>query len=136
MESAILTSAEQISNLRIMAEKRKANEEKRASKTPQKRGRGSKSPQKKATRSKSTDQPKTPLKKLTAAQKSKKDASSSSPSEADFCIICLKELPPKLTKNNSIECNECHRPVHLACANIQNSYFTCIHCDSEFSEEE
>lgn len=75
-------------------------------------------------------------KKTTTAQKSKKYISSSSPSEADFCIICMKELPPKLTKNNSIECNECHRPVHLACANIQNSYFTCIHCDSEFSEEE
>lgn len=120
MASAILASTEQVSNRRIMAEKRKANEEKRVSKSPQKRGRPSKSPKKKAT----------------PAKKKNDTTSSSSPSETDFCIICLQPMPSKCTKNNSIACNTCKREVHLKCANMRNSYFTCIHCDSEFSDEE
>lgn len=56
----------------------------------------------------------------------------SAPSEdEDFCIICMGPLPLRLTQNNSISCNSCKRPVHLKCANIMHSYFTCKHCDSD-----
>lgn len=122
MQSAILTSAEQVLHLRLRADKRKAAEEKRLSK----------SPKKKATPVKG----KPPQKKVTPTKKKNETSSSSSPSETDFCIICMQPMPSKLTKNNSIACNVCKREVHLKCANIQNSYYTCIHCDSEYSEEE
>lgn len=55
--------------------------------------------------------------------------------DVDFCIICLTLLPNKLTAQNSIKCNECRRPVHLKCANMRRSFFTCKHCDSELDDE-
>lgn len=105
------------------AKKRKQNADKKAAK---------KAKQKKPVKSK----PSSPQKKVTPSKKTNEASSSSSPSETDFCIICLQPMPTKLTRNNSIACNTCKRDVHLKCANIKNSYFTCVHCDSEFSEEE
>lgn len=45
-------------------------------------------------------------------------------------------MPTNLTRNNSIKCNTCKRPVHLKCADIKNSFY-CKHCerDSEFQEK-
>lgn len=123
MESAILTSPEKVSDLRERAKKRKQNADKKAAK---------KAKQKKPVKSK----PSSPQKKVAPSKKTNEASSSSYPSEKDFCIICLQPMPNKLTKNNSIACNTCKRDVHLKCANIKNSYFTCVHCDSEFSEEE
>lgn len=70
----------------------------------------------------------------------KKKSSSSSPSEedndneeedVDFCIICMKNMPRKLTRYNSIKCNMCKRAVHLKCANMRTSFFTCKNCESD-----
>ena len=41
------------------------------------------------------------------------------------------EFVAKLTRNNSIECNKCQRPLHLKCANMTRSYFTCQNCESD-----
>lgn len=76
-------------------------------------------------------------KKQTASKQNppkKRRRSSSSPSESDFCTICLGPMPKKLTKNNSIDCMECKRPVHLKCANMTRSYYICKHCESEESD--
>lgn len=49
----------------------------------------------------------------------------------DFCIICMDSLPKKLIPNNSIECFECKRPVHLKCAKMTSSVFVCKNCDTD-----
>lgn len=59
----------------------------------------------------------------------------SSAEGADFCIICLKTMPPNLTRNNSIRCDTCNRAVHLKCTDMLASYFRCKHCDSDYDEE-
>lgn len=72
------------------------------------------------------------------AKRGKKKASPSSQSssdDAEFCIICLKTMPRNVTSNNTIRCNTCNRAVHLKCADMQASYFTCKHCDSDYEEE-
>lgn len=52
--------------------------------------------------------------------------------DLDFCLICLDLLPPKLTKANSIKCNGgCDRFVHLKCAAMTKSYFTCENCETD-----
>lgn len=69
MKTAVLTSPEQASILRERAKKRKENEEKKGSK------------------------------KAKPSAKSKPNvSSSSSPSETDFCIICLKQCHPNAQK--------------------------------------
>lgn len=81
---------------------------------------------------------KTPKKATPPAKRSKtkKTSPSSDEDDADFCIICLKLLPAQLTSSNSIKCNVCKRPVHLKCAGMRRSYFTCIHCDSDLDDDE
>lgn len=76
----------------------------------------------------------TPAKKQKANPAKKTRRLDSSSSEEDFCIICLETMPKRLTKSNSIKCNECGREVHLKCANITTSYFTCVNCESEYSD--
>lgn len=56
---------------------------------------------------------------------------SSSSEDEDFCIICMKTMPRKLTRENSVACIECKREVHLACANMGRSYFICQNCYSD-----
>ncbi|KYN00588.1 hypothetical protein ALC62_08638 [Cyphomyrmex costatus] len=82
-----------------------------------------------------------PARKKTAVKRGKKKSSSSlaedddddndDDEDVDFCIICLKNLPRKLTRYNAVECNMCKRPVHLKCAKIHTSYFTCKNCESD-----
>lgn len=107
MVSAISTSSEKRIELHEQAAKRSATIEKKKKKAPEKK-----------------------------KQKQKKRRSSSSSLDEDFCIICLNGMPNKLKPFNSIKCVICSRAVHLKCANIQGSSFTCINCDSEYSENE
>lgn len=125
MQSAILTSPD---NMAVLKEKKKAADAKKAAAEAKKA-----TPKKKAIAS-----PPAKRAKKTKQQKSPaKDKSSSSSSEDDdFCIICIKKMPKKLTAANSIKCNVCRRAVHLKCANMSGSYFTCKHCDSDWDEED
>ncbi|EDW77184.1 uncharacterized protein Dwil_GK22069 [Drosophila willistoni] len=70
------------------------------------------------------------------AAKRFKPTSPPSDEETDFCIICLKLLPQKLTAANSINCNVCKRPVHFKCSNMQASYFTCKSCESDVDDDD
>lgn len=81
-------------------------------------------PQQQAKRSKLTQKDQ---KKKT--QKNKNE--SSDDEDVDFCIICMKSMPKKLTPKNSIACDQCGREVHLRCAHIISGYFTCSNCDSD-----
>lgn len=74
--------------------------------------------------------------KTTPAKKTRRNSSSSMSSEEEFCTICLKQMPKKLNRNNSVNCNMCNRPVHFKCANMTASYYTCVHCDSDYSDNE
>lgn len=69
-------------------------------------------------------------------KKRNKPVSSLSSSEEDFCILCLEAMPKKLTKYNSIACNVCKRNVHLKCAKMTASYYTCPNCNSDDEEEQ
>lgn len=112
MQSSVLTSPENIAALKEKAAKRKYRKTSKKTKPPTKHAKIQKSP-------------------------SKEDESPSSASEDDdFCIICIKKMPKKLTTANSIKCNSCKRPVHLKCADMRRSYYTCKHCDSDLDEEE
>lgn len=73
--------------------------------------------------------------KATSPSASRSHHASSSDEDVDFCIICLNSMPSKLNKNNSIACNTCKRAVHLKCADMTASFFTCKNCQSdEWSE--
>lgn len=108
MKTSILTSAESIADLKL----RKENRSKRGSTT--------KPPPKQAKRAKK--------------QQTSSSSDEESENDADFCIICLKKLPTRLSRQNSIPCNECKRPVHLKYANMKNSFFTCRHCESDYED--
>lgn len=69
-------------------------------------------------------------------QKPSKQRSSSSSSDEDICIICMENLPRKLNRFNSIKCNTCKRPVHLKCATMTSSFFTCKHCETDSENED
>lgn len=143
MQSAELTSPENIAALKERAAKKKATQ-KQAKTAPK-----AKKAAAKATTSKvpppaakeTTPQKATPKKARSKkqtkppAKRSKQRSSQSSDEDTDFCIICLTLLPKKLTAENSIKCNSCRRPVHLKCANIRASYYTCKHCDSDLDDE-
>ncbi|KYM95850.1 hypothetical protein ALC62_13501 [Cyphomyrmex costatus] len=119
MQSAIITSPECIASFNEKATKTAA---KQLTKQAAKRGR-------KATkRTKAT--PSKP-----SAKRIKAKESSPSDDDMDFCIICLDLLPRNLTAENSIKCNECS-PVHLKCAEMRASYFTCKHCASDEQSDE
>ncbi|XP_058817360.1 U6 snRNA phosphodiesterase 1 [Topomyia yanbarensis] len=50
--------------------------------------------------------------------------------DVDFCMICNKLMPAKLTRKNSIECEICDRPFHLKCVGMTNrTTFTCINSE-------
>ncbi|XP_053951237.1 uncharacterized protein LOC128858766 [Anastrepha ludens] len=126
MQSAELTSPE---NQAVLKEKAAAKAAKGAKKpTPQKP-----TPKKATTKRATPDN----TKRATPSRAAKRVKPTSPPSdeETDFCIICLKLLPLKLTAANSINCNVCKRPVHLKCANMQASYFTCKHCESDVDDD-
>lgn len=112
MKSTVLTSTETVASLKEKQNKRDEAKQRKAEK---------------AVKRKPTPQT-PPVKKRTRSAAKKK---SSSDEDIDFCLVCMKNLPAKLTKNNSIECNLCKRPFHLKCANMTRSYFTCRNCDSD-----
>lgn len=109
MASTILTSPETVATLHEKAAK------KRAAPTPIKKAKRKATP---------------PAKK--SAKRKKQTKKDSDEEDLDFCLICLDLLPPKLTKANSIKCNGgCDRFVHLKCAAIKKSYYTCKNCESD-----
>lgn len=131
MQSAVLTSPECIASLKEKAAKR-------AAKLPAKQA--FVSPSKERGRKVTLAKPSTKRTKATpskpSAKRTKAKESPPSDDDVDFCLICLDLLPRKLTAANSIKCNECSRPVHLKCADMRASYFTCKHCASDFEDEE
>lgn len=69
--------------------------------------------------------------KKSSTQRAAKMSHSSSSEDEDFCVLCFKTMPRKLTKSNSVACISCGREVHLACANMTRSYFNCPNCESD-----
>lgn len=102
MKSAVLTSPEVLSELREKAEKKREREEKRDN-TPA-------------------------SKKRKVRGKSKEEDEEE---DVDFCIICMKNMPKKMNRQNTIHCNVCDRAVHLKCAGMTASNWTCKHCISD-----
>lgn len=84
----------------------------------------------KSQRRKNDDQ-KTTMAPTVKKKAARPKPSSSSSEKDDFCIICMKTMPRKLSCSNSIECNKCKRAVQLKCSNMQTGFFTCINCDSD-----
>jgi len=112
MKSTILTSPENVANLRQKAEEKQAKEAKKHKKKMQE------------------------VVKLPAAKRSRRTCQApplmeSDSEEEDFCTICKGPMPKKLTKNNAIHCNGCDRAVHLKCARVLADGYTCVHCESE-----
>ncbi|XP_031639161.1 uncharacterized protein LOC116351222 [Contarinia nasturtii] len=108
MKSTVLTSIENIAKLKEKRQKCEDAKKKKEGSTQKRKRSYQIEPAKKRT------QP-------TRAAASKKESSSSSDEDVDFCMICMENLPAKLTKNNSIECNKCQRPFHLKCVNMSLS---------------
>lgn len=127
IKSSVLTSPENIAVLKKKAAEKKEKEQKKAA--------PKKVIPKNATPKKATPKKKSQKKVTPPAKRPKAKTSPSSDEDEDFCIICLTLMPNILTASNSIKCNTCQRPVHLKCANMSESYFTCKHCDTDYDEE-
>ncbi|XP_018395735.1 PREDICTED: uncharacterized protein LOC108774189 [Cyphomyrmex costatus] len=111
MKSCELTSPENIAVLKEKAAKKAAEAAKKeATATRKKRA---------TTAPKKTTQPVKRFKTQISPRSADEDDDDD---DADFCILCLKLLPKKLTAFNSIQCNSCERPVHLKCANMRTSF--------------
>ena len=54
--------------------------------------------------------------------------------DKEFCTICLKAIPKKLNKRNSMNCKKCKRSVHLKCVQTSSSNYTFVHCEQDYSE--
>lgn len=125
MKSTVLTSPENVVKAKDKAKKKLLAKEK-ATTNKEKKLLKRKQPTQKESR------PKKP-----AGKRCKKKSSSSEEDDdneeedVDFCIICMKNIPRKLTRYNSIKCNMCKRAVHLKCANMRTSFFTCKNCESD-----
>ncbi|XP_043471657.1 uncharacterized protein LOC122504561 [Leptopilina heterotoma] len=128
LKSSVLTSLDNVSDLRKKADDRTKKAVKRAKKDEE--------------RSKKTDDIVKKAKKLKLsrkkmkanAQPSKKRVRKSTSSDEEveeICLECKQVLPKKLNHNNSIYCDTCDIPYHLKCVNMQGrNYFTCNNCDS------
>lgn len=134
MSSSVLTAPEVLTTLKKKADDRAEKKAAKAAKDLTRLSKlvkqlSAKSPVKRG----STSTPaKPPAKRGRPSTRSKKQKSSEEEDEdEDFCIICMKMLPKKLTASNSVHCNECDRPVHLKCADMRASYFTCANCASD-----
>lgn len=133
MSSSVLTSPEVLTTLKKKAEDRAEKKAAKTAKDLAKLGKlvkelsatPDKTPAKRGRTS-------SPAKRAKPSKRSKKQESSDEEDEdEDFCIICMETLPRKLTASNSVHCNECDRPVHLKCADMHASYFTCANCASD-----
>lgn len=134
MKSTVLTSDENVKIAHEKADdkKKKAEEkEKKAEKKKQK----AEEKEKKAEKKKQKGDEGPPAKR---SRRTKSVPAAlverSSDEDVDFCIICMGNMPKKLTSKNSIQCIECEREVHLKCANMTRGYWMCSHCE-EMDEE-
>ena len=112
MKSTILTSPENVVNIRQKAEEKRAKEAKKNQKEKEK-----------------TIKP--PAAKRNHRTFSAPPQMESDSEEENFCTICKDPMPKKLTKTNAIHCNGCDRAVHLKCARILADGYTCVHCESD-----
>lgn len=111
MKSTILTSPDNVQIVHDKANKKRKSLEKK------KQNIENGPPSKRTRRTKTVPATKTP-------------SGSSDEEDVDFCIICMRNMPTKLNRNNAIHCNECDRAVHLKCANMKTGYFTCSQCEA------
>lgn len=122
-KSALLTSAEYRDDIRKKTQQAAIRKEKRKAGSSRGRSGGRRG----------SGRPKDAPKKR---QKKQVSSNSESTEEEDFCIICMKPMPAKLTRLNSIECHSCKRPVHLLCAPLTGDRYYCKNCESELSDED
>ena len=129
MRSMVLTSPAKRAELQERADNKRRKSEgkspaKSTAKTPKK------SP------AKASSPAKTPAKKRTKRRQLSWSSSEPSP---PLCSLCGDIWPEGMNRHNTIKCNTCKEPYHLACVDMGNrSYFTCVNCDSEYelSQEE
>lgn len=108
MKSSVLTSPENLAELKEKRAKRDATEQKKLERQANKAAKA-----------------KTPAKAKPPAKRSKQRTYSSS-SDEDFCIVCMQTMPKRLTTANSIACTKCDRAVHKKCVNIGLAGFVCV----------
>lgn len=131
MQSSVLTSPEVLTALKEKTAQREMKEVAKSAKPSQPPKQGTK----RARGAPVNQLPAKPAAKCsklaltkTFTQKTKPKEAEALDEDMDFCIICLKLLPRKLTIKNSIKCIGCDRPVHLKCANHHASFWQCQHC--------
>lgn len=73
----------------------------------------------------------TPPQNGTPAKQSKEITLASSEGGSDDCMICSKQMPVKLTIDNSVKCHTCNGVVHANCAHWRYSVYICPNCDSD-----
>lgn len=125
-KSTILTSPENLANLKEKRAKRDAAKEKTEKKKAEKAN--------KAKASTSTGKATTRAAASTSAPKpAKRQKRSSSSEDLDFCIICSQFLPRNMI--NTVECiKKCGIVVHKRCAKANAARFVCEHCDEDLDE--
>lgn len=139
MQSAILTSAENIGKLKEKRAQRDAHKAKKEANAAKKRRLSvtEEPPKKKTAKGKPAEEK--PAKGKVKKRPIKQERKSSSSSDDEGCIVCLKPLPRRLTRDNSIKCNTCKEVAHLKCADVKRSWWTCKDCKFEsedFDESE
>lgn len=115
MESTELTSS---ANITLMKEKQAKKLEKKNKNKPNPTKENNQSPAKRPKKTRET----------ATARTKKADVPLPDDEDLDFCIICYKNLPLKLTNKNAIMCSSCERPVHRRCVNQNTNVFTCKLC--------
>lgn len=129
MKSAVLTSPENLADLRAKKAKRDAAAQKKAEKAAN----ASKGQKKTATKSKAKAKTGTSASALQASNtkslpKRTRQRTYSSEDE-DFCIVCMQTMPKRLTTANSVACQGCDRQIHRRCAGeYANTGYTCEQC--------
>lgn len=128
MKSTVLTSPESIAALKEARARRDASKAAKEANAKKKQAKTSSkiTAKKKNTTAKEQQTPK-------PAKRSRKRSTSSSSTTSDnrnFCMMCGKDLPIKLTCKNSIKCFICKKPAHLKCVSYRNRDFMCNDCNS------
>lgn len=125
MKSAVLTSPENLAELRAKKVKRDAAAQKKAEKAA-----NTSKGQKKAAKSVKTGTSASGLQasKTKSPPKRTRQRTYSSEDE-DFCIVCMQMMPKKLTTANSVACQLCDRQIHRRCAGeYAKTGYTCEQC--------
>lgn len=139
-KTTILTSPENVTQLREKQQKRKDALEAKAAKKKQKLDKNVKpikSPAAKSSAPKASTakSPRTkPSARTTPAKgKKKHDSSSSELESSEECDGCHEKFTQKATPRNSYMCmgQNCYKLIHIGCAELKYSVWTCKDCDSD-----